>query len=370
VAARGGFDVVIGNPPFLEFSERTVPYRPQLASYRTAVCRNLYPCVVERGRALLGPGGWLGMILPLAAFSTRNMAPFSEAFCTWFPQTWVSFYHFRPAMLFSGGHPANIPTAIAIGRDRPPSVWRRTPPSSAEGVRAGTRLSTGVRKWPVAQRASLFPTLAYTEVDELPCLIAPHAYPKLSSPIENGLLRKLAAHPPVRRYLGAGDEGHAVYYRTAGGLYWKVIVNFPWPYQTTSNKRQTFQPAYDRDVFVALFNSSLFWWYYTVTFDTLNLKDYLLFGFPFTYPDDPPCVADLKAGARALMEEYRASAAHLKRGATGSYTVYARHAKPVLDRIDRALAAHYGLTDAELDFVVSYDVKHRMGAGTPEGRQP
>ena len=33
----------------------------------------------------------------------------------------------------------------------------------------------------------------------------------------------------------------------------------------------------------------------------------------------------------------------------------------ILDEIDRVLAAHYGFTDEELDFIINYDIKYRMG---------
>ena len=35
--------------------------------------------------------------------------------------------------------------------------------------------------------------------------------------------------------------------------------------------------------------------------------------------------------------------------------------KPVIDEIDRVLALHYGFTDEELDFIINYDIKYRMG---------
>ena len=35
--------------------------------------------------------------------------------------------------------------------------------------------------------------------------------------------------------------------------------------------------------------------------------------------------------------------------------------KPTVDKIDRVLAERYGLTDEELDFIINYDVKYRMG---------
>ena len=32
-----------------------------------------------------------------------------------------------------------------------------------------------------------------------------------------------------------------------------------------------------------------------------------------------------------------------------------------MDEIDRVLAQHYGFTDGELDFIINYDIKYRMG---------
>ena len=38
-----------------------------------------------------------------------------------------------------------------------------------------------------------------------------------------------------------------------------------------------------------------------------------------------------------------------------------KEAKEVLDRIDSLAAQHYGLTDGDLDFILNYDIKYRMG---------
>ena len=35
--------------------------------------------------------------------------------------------------------------------------------------------------------------------------------------------------------------------------------------------------------------------------------------------------------------------------------------KPIIDEIDHVLARHYGFTDEELDFIINYDIKYRMG---------
>jgi hypothetical protein len=43
-----------------------------------------------------------------------------------------------------------------------------------------------------------------------------------------------------------------------------------------------------------------------------------------------------------------------------------KYSKPIVDEIDRALARHYGLSAEELDFIINYDVKYRMGASAGE----
>ena len=40
---------------------------------------------------------------------------------------------------------------------------------------------------------------------------------------------------------------------------------------------------------------------------------------------------------------------------------YPRLSKLILDEIDELLAKHYGFTEEELDFIINYDIKYRMG---------
>jgi hypothetical protein len=268
-----------------------------------------------------------------------------EGFQRWFPSSWLSFYHFRPAMLFSGGKVASIPTTIYL--------------ASADGPEQ--RFSTHLAKWSTEHRALLFSRLTYCQITAPRDPANQHYYPKFGCSLENTIMEKVLQHHKVGNYLARTPNENTMFYRSAGGLYWKVFINFAWPYQTTSNKQCSFQPGYERDVFVALFNSSLFWWYYTVTFDTFNLKDYMIFGFRFTYPEDATIITALQALCQQLMADFRSNAKHLKRGATGSYTIYARKSKAIIDNIDRVLAKHYGFTEEELDFIINYDIKYRMG---------
>lgn len=46
-----------------------------------------------------------------------------------------------------------------------------------------------------------------------------------------------------------------------------------------------------------------------------------------------------------------------------------RLSKPIIDEIDRVLARHYGFTDEELDFIINYDIKYRMGDALHEAEE-
>jgi hypothetical protein len=87
----------------------------------------------------------------------------------------------------------------------------------------------------------------------------------------------------------------------------------------------------------------------------------MLFGFRFSYPEETTLVDALCSCCQRLMNDFCANAQHLKRGKTGSYTVYARKSKHIIDDIDRILARHYGFTNEELAFIINYDIKYRMG---------
>ncbi|MFH1487506.1 MAG: hypothetical protein ABII06_01255 [Pseudomonadota bacterium] len=41
--------------------------------------------------------------------------------------------------------------------------------------------------------------------------------------------------------------------------------------------------------------------------------------------------------------------------------IFPKNSKPIIDQIDQVLAKHYGFTDEELDFIINYDIKYRMG---------
>ena len=75
-------------------------------------------------------------------------------------------------------------------------------------------------------------------------------------------------------------------------------------------------------------------------------------------------------GGAVLTEEYEADLENNKKRVTTNSErsgeivqdfYFARLSKPILDKIDTLLAEHYGFTQEELDFIINYDIKYRMG---------
>ena len=48
---------------------------------------------------------------------------------------------------------------------------------------------------------------------------------------------------------------------------------------------------------------------------------------------------------------------------------YPKLSKPIIDEIDTVLAKHYGFTEEELDYIINYDIKYRMGDELGDGEE-
>ena len=113
---------------------------------------------------------------------------------------------------------------------------------------------------------------------------------------------------------------------------------------------------------IAILSSSTFYWFWNVLSDCRNLNQRDILAFPF----NPESVdADMRQklaslGTRYLHQIRQTSHTMIKSGLCIETFDYAA-CKPTIDEIDRLLAEHYGFTEEELDFIINYDIKYRMG---------
>ena len=113
---------------------------------------------------------------------------------------------------------------------------------------------------------------------------------------------------------------------------------------------------------VAALSSSTFFWFWNVLSDCRNLNSRDLLAFPF-HPEGVSSTLKWKLavlGTRYLSELKMTSRTMVKSGLRIETFDYGA-CKPIVDEIDQMLADHYGFTADELDFIINYDIKYRMG---------
>jgi hypothetical protein len=339
----GGFDVIVGNPPYLE--EREVQYK--LLGYISQETKAIHAVCMERSSRLLLKNGLMSMIVPLSLPSTQRMQVVQELLESG-RDAWFANYAWRPAKLFD-----TVNRALTLFVVMPSNV--------------GRTFSTNYQKWTSDDRNGLMERLNYVEVlrKRPACWI-----PKVGNTLEQQILGKcLATKTTVKHFVT--KSAHRVYYRTTGGLYWKVFTDFAPAFNLNGKKghssRETFftldKKEHVKPVIAAL-SSDIFWWWYTVTSNVrdLNPFDVQNFPIPISALSDSNIqdlgilyLKDLGKNSAMLVREQKQT------GTTETQSFKIQKSKPLIDQIDTILAEHYGFTEEELDFIINYDIKYRMG---------
>lgn len=195
--------------------------------------------------------------------------------------------------------------------------------------------------------------------------------PKISEAIEVDILNKILSSDSSVSYLLSSNSSNRIYYRTTGGLYWKIFTNFPPKFfvngKEGKSSRETSFTVKDKNqdvVCVALLSSNVFWWWYTVTSNLrdLNPSDIQGFKFPSSVLNDKRV---LELGKKYLKDldnnSVMLTRIQKQTGETQTQSFKIAYSKPILDEIDEVLAEHYKFTKEELDFIINYDIKYRMG---------
>jgi hypothetical protein len=138
--------------------------------------------------------------------------------------------------------------------------------------------------------------------------------------------------------------------------------------QMSSHTKSLFLPSKtDAKLITAILNSSLFYWWFILLSNCRDLSLREIGRFPVKIDQlDVDAKHKMVVLCEQLMNSYNKYAVRkeCQYKATGKVVYdeyYPRYSKPIIDEIDCVLAEHYALTDEELDFIINYDVKYRMG---------
>ena len=346
--SNGGFDVILGNPPYVE-SSKVKTYR--VLHYQTMDCGNLYTLCVERCGTLLSRSGYLGVIVPLSGFSTERMEPYQNFVWDRFTHLAISYYSgdAHPSVLFDG---VKYRLCIIIGTETRRGIY-----------------VTDYLRWYADERPNLFSAkVAYAKCVYQQGFLR---FAKIGSVLAGRALAKLLSQKTaLRTYMRNNGKGHITYHRSP--VFWIRSMDFEPYFRSPVKQRSTdhLKDLYFADMKIArragaILNSTTFYFWFSVQGNCRNIAGPDVERFPvgnidaveLDDLDDTFCnlMSDLKKHAKRRVYVYRTS------GKVEYDEFYSNESKSILDEIDRGLAQHYQLTDQEMDFIINYDIKYRLG---------
>ena len=338
---KEGFDIVIGNPPYgakTTSSEKAI-FRRQYSSAQTIPnvqkgSLDTFSLFIDLGYQLSDIDANALFIVPLSVTASDAMSGLHRLLLNHCDDIYVSSYGDRPRRIFES---AEQQVSI-IG-------FRKT------GNAAKKIMATCINKrysdeslWILLDNLKFINTLHHIRNGRIP---------KIGSEIELNILSKVEkCHTTLKEMYDY--HGVPVYYRKAGGRYYKVITKTA---TFSSAEGEILVSSKYQNLVGAALSSNLFYWFWLIHSDWHNLRSSELEMFPIPYTsfsdDDIRIISDLYDDY--LKDLYQKS----QTTKTGLRCFFARQSKSFIDEIDKFLGKKYGLTDKEIYFLINYDYQYR-----------
>jgi hypothetical protein len=355
IISRGGFDVVIGNPPYVEYSKVKNMY--QVKEYQTINCGNLYAFVVERAFSLQNKDASFGMIIPLSITCGERMKILRELiFNNMVSVTFANFEIF-PSKLFDGAFQR---LTIICGQ------------KSSKGI--ARNLITKLHRWYSVERENLIDKMVYTTI---PYIEKMSLLGKFQSINHLNIIDRISrCNYSIKNFCLRSPSKFFIYYQEATNYWMKATARIP--FYCKNSHVDT--PDHGRIIYIedkrialsllAIINSSLFYLWYIAYSDGFHLSDMLVKFFPLDekLTRNEFIIALGEKLEKDIKQKSIRTTRNTKNDKIEIESFKLNLSKPIIDKIDEVLAKHYGFTEEELDFIINYDIKYRMG-GELEGEE-
>lgn len=324
IDGKGGFDVIIGNPPYVEYSTTRKYYN--LFGYETITCGNLYAFCIERSFTISSKKSKFSMIVQAPIVCTRRMMSVQTKIKQ--NRNWILTFDDRPLQLFEYMNHSRM-TIFIIDRGHFMSNCSIT------------------RYMKIFRRESLFTKDIQFE-DETLKSFYDYCFVKSNNFTGKSILLKLQEPQfSIQKLIG----NSSIFFYDAPGNY---IRSQTFPSQSLKELRIRIESI---SYINCLLNSSLFYFFCSSNFfgrTGYSLKDSEIYSFPMV----PHCnLDDFENWSNILDDIYRKllmdSSHHQP---MQKFLVFA---KGTIDEIDSKLGQLYGLNQNEIDYIINFDFKAR-----------
>ncbi len=357
IMAAGGFSVIIGNPPYVEY-KKVKKYT--VRGYKTEECGNLYAFILERSLDLLHKHSNISMIIPLSSFSTMRMKQLQDLYENNAETLFLSYYEAtsNPTILFVG---VKIQLTILI--------------ANKSAGKKSRIFVTNYRRAFAEERQYMFELTTYCPAVKINDRLA-----RISNTLEDHLLKKIFMPSQTLAEIIDVPSRTTIWYRNMGNFFFKLAFLKEPMYEKNGFKEKSStvselgvtDETYAR-LIVATINSTLFYYYWVIISDCYHLSKGVIASFPLPINNLSAAHTAQLYGLceRLLVKLEQYSVLQCETKSDGTQKCYKKYfpqpCKSIIDEIDSVLAEQYKFTSEELDFITNYDIKYRMGADVEEG---
>jgi len=320
------FDIVVGNPPYVEDSKSDVEPEVKYG--------NIYGNVLDNSAQLLGEKGVMGFIIPLSYVSTPRMKNLRDTLFEQVKEQYILSYSDRPDCLFASVHQK---LCIVIARKR--------------NTLEKNIYTDNYRYWYNWERNELFDSAQAVKNT----LYTDEYIPKLGSETDVNIYKKIVANKQSIQEL-MSNENESLYLNMRAAFWIKAFIN---SHDGAEYKEFSCENEDVRNYCICLLNSSLFWWYWICVSDCWHITQKELNGFKVPRINNYDIINEL---AQRLEIELENKKEYVGTKQT-EYEYKHKNCTETIHQIDDIINQAFGLTEEENLYIKQFAYRYRTSGG-------